>query len=101
MPPPEENMRQNFLRKSGSFSSETKFVYPNIKRDLKATWNQRALLGVYTIKAKILDGDGNVYEQSKLVIGFPYLYLLILIGVLATLFYLYRWFKKKFKIVRA
>src|SRR3989338_6227509 len=92
---------KNFFWKSGSFSSETKFVYPNIKRDLKATCNQRALLGVYTIKAKILDGDGNVYEQSKLVIGFPYLYLLILIGVLATLFYLYRWFKKKFKIVRA
>lgn len=91
---------KNFFWKSGSFSSETKFVYPNIKRDLNATWNQKALLGIYTVKAKILDGEGNTYEKSKLVIGFPYIYLLILIGVLMVLFYLYRWFKKKFKIVR-
>lgn len=91
---------KNFFWKSGVFSSETKFVYPNIKRELKATWNQKALLGIYTVKAKVLDGDGNVYEKSKLVIGFPYIYLLILICVLAVLFYLYRWFKKKFKIVR-
>mgnify|MGYP001579144895 CR=1 FL=1 len=91
---------KNFFWKSGAFSSEVKFVYPNIKRDLKATWNQKALLGIYTVKAKVLDGDGNVYEKSKLVIGFPYLYLLILIVILSVLFYLYRWFKKKFKLVR-
>lgn len=91
---------KNFFWKSGAFTSETKFVYPNIKRELKATWNQKALLGIYTVKAKVLDGEGNIYEKSKLVIGFPYIYLMILIGVLAALFYLYRWFKKKFKLVR-
>lgn len=91
---------KNFFWKSGAFASETKFVYPNIKRELNATWDKKALLGIYTVKAKVLDGEGNIYEKSKLVIGFPYIYLLILIGVLAALFYLYRWFKKKFKLVR-
>ena len=92
---------KNFFWKSGSFSSEVKFVYPNIKRDLNATWDKKALLGIYTVKAKVLDGDGNIYEKSRLVIGFPYKYLLILVGILLALSYLYRWFKKKFKIVRA
>lgn len=93
-------MVKNFFWKSGTFSSEVKFVYPNIKRDLNATWDKKVLLGVYSVRAKVLDGDGNVYEESKIVIGFPYIYLLILIGVLSALFYLYRWLKKKFKLVR-
>lgn len=92
---------KNFFWKSDDFSSETKIVYPDIQRNLNATWNKKFLLGIYTVKAKALDGEGNVYEKSKLVIGFPYLYLLILAGVLLVLFYLYHWFKKKFKIVRA
>jgi hypothetical protein len=91
---------KNLFWESGTFSSETKFVYPNIKRELKATWNKKTLFGIYFLKAKISDGDGNVYEKSKLLIGFPYIYGLIVIGLLILLSYLYRWFRKKFKIVR-
>lgn len=91
---------KNFFWNSGSFPSETKFVYPNIKRDLKATWNKKVLIGIYSVSAKIFDGEGNVYEKSRLVIGFPYKYLIIFAGILTILFGLYRWFKKKFKIVR-
>ncbi len=91
---------RNLFWKSNSFSSEVKFVYPNIKRELNAQWDKKALLGIYTVKAKVLDGEGNAYEKSKIVIGFPYKYLIALVVVLSGLFYFYRWFKKKFKLVR-
>ena len=91
---------KNIFWKSGEFKSQEKFVYPNINREFTATWEKKALFGIYIAKASVADGDGNIYGKTKVFIGFPYLYIIVLAGLALAAYYLKRWFKKKFKIVR-
>lgn len=91
---------RNIFWKSGEFSSSQKFIYPNINRELVATWNKKALFGIYVAKASVTDGDGNVHEQTKFFVGLPYLYIIGIIILLLALYHLKRWFRNKFKIVR-
>lgn len=91
---------KNFFWSSGNFSSETKIVYPNIKRDLPAVWDKKFLLGVYKAKATVIDGDGVIHQKSLIFVGFPYRWLAILIAIIVILWLLGKWFKKKFKLVR-
>ncbi len=91
---------KNIFWQSGEFNSQQKFVYPNIDRELTATWNKKALLGIYIAKASVTDGEGNVHERTKVFVGFPYLYVIGLVGLALLAYYLKLWFKRKFKIVR-
>lgn len=91
---------KNFFWGTDSITSETKFMYPNIARDLSVTWDKKNLFGVYTVTAKIQDGQGNVTEQSQVFFGFPLLQTVGGAVILLVLLWLIRWFKKRFRLVK-
>lgn len=81
-------------------ASQDKFMYPDLTRKLDVEWNKKFLIGPYFVKAEVKDGEGQTHEAKTWFIGFPYLYVLIGIGVLYGLWTLWRILKKRFKIVR-
>lgn len=81
-------------------ASQEKFVYPGVERTIEASWEKPWPVGVYFAKARIRDGEGAVYEKSKLIIGFPYKYIVILAVLAYALFRGFKLFRKKFKIVK-
>lgn len=83
-----------------TISSEKKFVYPDIERKIKAQWDKKRPFGIYQATAKIIDGQDNEHILSKNFIAFPYKLGLIGLAILIVLYFLYRRFKKKFKLVR-
>jgi len=91
---------KKILGSKETISSQIKFVYPDIEREIKAQWSKKRLFGIYRATAKIIDGEGNEHILSKSFIAFPYKLGLIGLAILIVLYFLYRRFKKKFKLVR-
>lgn len=80
---------------------EPRVVFPGYDRTFKAIWDNRYFFGPLTVKimAQIPDGEALIVD-SFTVWAFPWQEALIIIVVLGVLVLLFRFFKKRFKIVR-
>lgn len=91
---------RNMLGQKTVISSEKKFVYPGIQRDIQAVWERKYPTGIYFAKASIADGEGNTYNKSRLLFALPLVIFLPVLGGVLILWVLWRVFKSRFKIVR-
>jgi len=81
-------------------TTEKKFVYPNISREIKALWDVENPFGIYWVKATILDGAGKEYVRNRIMIAIPLLKAIVALFIFSVLYVMWRSFKKRFKIVK-
>lgn len=91
----------NFLGfKKYDIVSETRFITPEQIRHLKATWDKTWPIGIFKATAVVVDGEGTAYKQTVWFIGFPWVWFLVGLAILAALYITFKILKKKFKIVK-
>lgn len=91
----------NFLGfKKYDIISETRFITPEQIRHLKATWDKTWPIGIFKATAAIADGEGTIYKETVWFIGFPWVWFLVGLAILAALYMAFKFLKKKFKIVK-
>jgi len=81
-------------------SEQGKLIYPGVSRTLKTVWDKKYPLGLYFANLNFIDGNGVSYTKSIWFIGFPWKYFLILFAIAVALFYLIRYLRKHFKIIK-
>ena len=91
----------NFLGfKKYNIVSETRFITPEQTRHLKATWDKTWPIGIFKATAAIADGEGTIHKETVWFIGFPWVWFLVGLAILAALYIIFKILKKRFKIVR-
>ncbi|TSC91945.1 MAG: hypothetical protein CEN90_60 [Parcubacteria group bacterium Licking1014_17] len=88
----------NFFWQSAKILPESKFIYPNVKRDIPIKWEKSNPFGLYSAKVSVTDGEGTVFEKTKWFVAIPATYAIIILAVVLVLWFGIRFFKHTFKI---
>ncbi|TSC91946.1 MAG: Uncharacterized protein CEN90_61 [Parcubacteria group bacterium Licking1014_17] len=85
----------NLFWNVANISSDQKFLYPDVIREIPIKWNTASLFGIYTAQLSVTDGQGVVHTAEKHFVGvsIKYLALLIALGFIA-------WFGRKKLLAR-
>ncbi len=98
---PEGTVTISGLFQNKELTWEPRVVFPGYDRTFKASWDNRYFFGPLTVKIMAqIPGGPSLMVDSFVIWAFPWQDLLIVIVVLLLLVVLFRFFKKRFKIVK-
>jgi hypothetical protein len=92
---------KNLIGRETNIPVERRIVYPGVERKLAAQWETSFPFGIYRVSAEVTDGNGVIERTDAWIIGIPIRIVIPLLVILALLFSGWKWFRAKFKIVRA
>ncbi|MCC6934720.1 MAG: hypothetical protein IT406_03495 [Candidatus Yanofskybacteria bacterium] len=92
---------RGLIGKTTVVQGERRFVYPNIERTITAQWSRAFPFGVYRVTATAVDGSGVSQIMERWVVAVPFRLVIPAALIFFALFFGLRWFRSKFKIVRA